>query len=290
MRHPRTRRAYLALMRLWHDRITMRQLSESDALLLASESAHAGSNVSLVQIYDPSTAPGGKLGFKHACALVESRLHRSPIFRQKLRGVPFALDGRTGSRTSTSTSSTTSATSPCPSRATGGSSASRPRASTRVRSIATARCGSSTSSRAWTACSTCRSASFALLTKLHHAAIDVERGTEIMTLLHDTTPRRRRRSRPSPGSPIRHRAALELVAAASCTRRPRPRGSRGPSGRARARRRCGALPGRRPVSSARSRFRRRASIPSCRPTASSRPGGSCSTSSGRSAGSCPARR
>ena len=30
--------------------------------------------------------------------------------------------------------------------------------------------------------------SFALLTKIHHAAIDVEQGTEIITLLHDTTP------------------------------------------------------------------------------------------------------
>ena len=38
----------------------MRQLSRNDALFLASESVHSNSNVSLVQIYDPSTAPGGK--------------------------------------------------------------------------------------------------------------------------------------------------------------------------------------------------------------------------------------
>ena len=70
----------------------MRQLNTNDALFLASESAHSGSNVSLVQIYDPSTAPEGRLRFKSILALVESRLHLSPIFRQKLCPVPFGLD------------------------------------------------------------------------------------------------------------------------------------------------------------------------------------------------------
>ena len=95
---------------------------------------------------------------------------------------------RTGSRTRTSTSSITCATSRCRSPATGASSASRRRASTRARSTSSGRSGKSTSSRASTASSTCRRNSFALLTKLHHAAIDVEQGTEIITLLHDTTP------------------------------------------------------------------------------------------------------
>ena len=70
----------------------MRHLNKNDALFLASESAHSNSNVSLIQIYDPSTAPGGRLRFKSILALVESRLHRSPIFRQKLCQVPFGLD------------------------------------------------------------------------------------------------------------------------------------------------------------------------------------------------------
>ena len=52
----------------------------------------SSSNISLIQIYDPSTAPGGRLRFKDFLALVESRLHRSPMFRQKLRSVPFGLD------------------------------------------------------------------------------------------------------------------------------------------------------------------------------------------------------
>ena len=70
----------------------MRQLNAHDALFLASESAHSNSNVTLIQIYDPSTAPGGRVRFKSILAHIESRLHRSPIFRQKLLRVPLELD------------------------------------------------------------------------------------------------------------------------------------------------------------------------------------------------------
>ena len=70
----------------------MRQLNRDEALFVALESARSNSNVSLIQIYDPSTAPGGRLRFKSILALVESRLHRSRIFRQKLCEVPFGLD------------------------------------------------------------------------------------------------------------------------------------------------------------------------------------------------------
>ena len=58
--------------------------SGADSLFLTSENVHCNSNVSLIQIYDPSTAPGGRLQFKSFLALVESRLHLSPVFRQKL--------------------------------------------------------------------------------------------------------------------------------------------------------------------------------------------------------------
>ena len=166
----------------------MRQLSRSDALFLASESAHANSNVSLVQIYDPSTAPGGRLRFKSILALVESRLHLSPIFRQKVREVPFGLDDPYWIEDEHFD------------------------LEYHVRNIALPRPGD------WR--QFCIQASriharpldfnrplweiyviegldslldlpkdsFALLTKLHHAAIDVERGTEIITLLHDPMP------------------------------------------------------------------------------------------------------
>ena len=49
---------------------------------------HIGS----VGIYDPSTAPGGFVRFKDILRHVESRLDKARSFRQKLVRVPFDLD------------------------------------------------------------------------------------------------------------------------------------------------------------------------------------------------------
>jgi WS/DGAT/MGAT family acyltransferase len=70
----------------------MRQLSEHDAAFIYSDSAHANSNVTLLHIYDQSTAPGGMLRFKQILAHVESRLGRLPVFREKIRRVPLDVD------------------------------------------------------------------------------------------------------------------------------------------------------------------------------------------------------
>ncbi len=70
----------------------MRQLTEHDASFLYSDTLHANSNVTFVQIYDQSTAPGGKVRFKSILAHIDSRLHRSPIFRSKLLRVPLEMD------------------------------------------------------------------------------------------------------------------------------------------------------------------------------------------------------
>jgi diacylglycerol O-acyltransferase len=70
----------------------MRQLSENDAAYLFSDSAHANSNVTLLHIYDQSTAPGGVVRFKQILTHVESRLGRLPLFRQKVLRVPLELD------------------------------------------------------------------------------------------------------------------------------------------------------------------------------------------------------
>jgi WS/DGAT/MGAT family acyltransferase len=70
----------------------MRQLSEHDAAYIYSDSAHANSNVTLVHIYDQSTAPGGVVRFKQILAHVESRLDRLPNFREKILRVPLDLD------------------------------------------------------------------------------------------------------------------------------------------------------------------------------------------------------
>jgi WS/DGAT/MGAT family acyltransferase len=197
--------------RLWHDRATMRQLSEYDALFLASESAHATSNVSLVQIYDPSTAPGGRLRFKSFLALVESRLHLSPIFRQKLRRVPFGMDEPYWVEDENFD------------------------LEYHVRHIALPRPGDwrqfciqasriharplDPNRPLWElyviegldSLLDLPKESFALLTKLHHAAIDVERGTEIITLLHDTTPQPPQPEPAEPWFPESPPGNLELV-------------------------------------------------------------------------------
>jgi WS/DGAT/MGAT family acyltransferase len=70
----------------------MRQLTGHDATFLYSDTVHANANVTFVQIYDQSTAPGGKVRFKSILAHIESRLHRSPVFRSRLQRVPLELD------------------------------------------------------------------------------------------------------------------------------------------------------------------------------------------------------
>jgi hypothetical protein len=70
----------------------MRQLNPHDASLLAADTRQANGNVTLIHIYDPSTAPGGEVRFKSILAHIQARLHRSPVFRQKLVPVPFGLD------------------------------------------------------------------------------------------------------------------------------------------------------------------------------------------------------
>ncbi|MCC7310180.1 MAG: wax ester/triacylglycerol synthase family O-acyltransferase [Sulfuritalea sp.] len=70
----------------------MRQLSENDAAYIYSDSAHVNSNVTLLHIYDQSTAPGGMVRFKQILAHVESRLGQLPVLRQKIRRVPLDLD------------------------------------------------------------------------------------------------------------------------------------------------------------------------------------------------------
>ena len=70
----------------------MRQLRGEDARFVYTETGHANSNITLVHIYDPSTAPGGRVRFKGLLKYIESRLHLSPVFRQRLLRVPMELD------------------------------------------------------------------------------------------------------------------------------------------------------------------------------------------------------
>jgi len=189
----------------------MRQLSAHDASFLYSDTSHSNSNVTLVQIYDQSTAPGGKVRFKSILAHIESRLSGLPIFRSKLQRVPLDLDHPYW--------------------------VDDPNFDLEyhVRHIALPRPGD------WR--QFCIQASriharpldlnrplweiyvvegldsllelpvgsFALLTKIHHAAVDAEGGSRIAMLLHDLTPQVSPAPPPRPWFPQRGPGTLSLL-------------------------------------------------------------------------------
>ncbi len=70
----------------------MQQLSGMDASFVYLETGTTPMHVGSVAIYDPSTAPDGKVTFKGILAAVESRLQLARAFRQRLVRVPFDLD------------------------------------------------------------------------------------------------------------------------------------------------------------------------------------------------------
>ena len=63
-----------------------------DAAFLYSDTTHSNANVTLLHIYNQSTAPGGTVRFKSILAHIASRLDRLPILRRKLQRVPLDLD------------------------------------------------------------------------------------------------------------------------------------------------------------------------------------------------------
>jgi len=70
----------------------MEQLSALDASFAYMETASTPMHIGQMLIYDPSTAPGGKVGFKDILQYLEGRLDGARIFRQKLARVPLDLD------------------------------------------------------------------------------------------------------------------------------------------------------------------------------------------------------
>jgi len=70
----------------------MEQLSGMDASFLYFETPNAPGHVFSVWVYDQSTAPDGLVTFKQILEHVESRLHVSRTFRQRLVSVPLGLD------------------------------------------------------------------------------------------------------------------------------------------------------------------------------------------------------
>ena len=70
----------------------VQQLSGMDASFLYGETPRAHMAGGGIAIYDPSTAPGGKVTFKGVLQHVEERLHLARVFRQRLVRVPLDLD------------------------------------------------------------------------------------------------------------------------------------------------------------------------------------------------------
>lgn len=70
----------------------MKQLSAQDAQFLYMETNKSLSHVTSVAIFDPSTAPGGKVRFKQIIEHVRGRLHTSPIYKRRIYHVPLELD------------------------------------------------------------------------------------------------------------------------------------------------------------------------------------------------------
>ena len=70
----------------------MQQLTGMDASFLYAETPRAHMAGSGVSIYDPSTAPDGRVTFKGILDHIERRLHEARMFRQRLVRVPLDLD------------------------------------------------------------------------------------------------------------------------------------------------------------------------------------------------------
>ena len=70
----------------------MRQLQGMDASFVALETRTSPMHIGSLLIYNPATAPGGFVRFKDILAFYESRLQLSRTVRQRLVRVPFDLD------------------------------------------------------------------------------------------------------------------------------------------------------------------------------------------------------
>ncbi|MEM7803695.1 MAG: wax ester/triacylglycerol synthase family O-acyltransferase [Pseudomonadota bacterium] len=70
----------------------MHQLTGLDASFLYLETTNTPMHIGSLCIYDQSTAPGGHVRFKDILSFYEQRLHRASVFRQRLARVPLSLD------------------------------------------------------------------------------------------------------------------------------------------------------------------------------------------------------
>ncbi len=70
----------------------MQQLSAQDAQFLYLQTSNNLTHVTGIALYDQSTAHGGKVRFKDIIKHVESRLDTSPVFKRRLKRLPLDFD------------------------------------------------------------------------------------------------------------------------------------------------------------------------------------------------------
>lgn len=70
----------------------MQQLSAQDASFLYMDLPNSPMHIGGLAVYDPSTAPGGFVRFKDILATLQSRLHLARSFRERIVRVPFDMD------------------------------------------------------------------------------------------------------------------------------------------------------------------------------------------------------
>ena len=70
----------------------MQQLSGQDAMFIHTEAAGIPQHISSLSIYHQSTAPGGLVRFKQIIDLINARAPLSPIFNRRLRKLPWGVD------------------------------------------------------------------------------------------------------------------------------------------------------------------------------------------------------
>ena len=70
----------------------MAQLSGLDSAFLYLETPRTPMHIGSIAIYDPSTAPNSFVRFKDILNFIDSRMHLAKSFRRKIANVPLSLD------------------------------------------------------------------------------------------------------------------------------------------------------------------------------------------------------
>lgn len=70
----------------------MKQMQGLDAAFVAFEQPNAPIHIGSIAIYDPSTAPGGFVRFKDILSFIRGRLYLAKSLRQRMVKVPFGID------------------------------------------------------------------------------------------------------------------------------------------------------------------------------------------------------